>query len=124
MKYAHEGKINNQVSNFYEVCGQAQKCLKWREREKNRDFFTHLLKRKIKTYEGNTCPRILKGTETELERLSQQVNWKKAIKMHIAIVQPSLSKANAGKDILNLLGAVKSYIKDISNIDLEVYCNE
>lgn len=124
LKYAHEGKINNQVSNFYEVCGQAQKCLKWREREKNRDFFTHLLKRKIKTYEGNTCPRILKGTETELERLSQQVNWKKAIKMHIAIVQPSLSKANAGKDILNLLGAVKSYIKDISNIDLEVYCNE
>lgn len=123
LKYAHGGKISNMISNFYEVCGQAQKCLKWNDRDKSRQLFNRLFARKIKKYQGRECSRILKGTEEELEQLSSQVNWKKDLIMHINIVQPGLSCSNPSPDILNLLGCVSSYIKDVSNIDLNVYCN-
>lgn len=123
LKYAHGGKISNMISNFYEVCGQAQKCLKWNDRDKSRQLFNRLFARKIKKYQGRECSRILKGTEEELEQLSSQVNWKKDLIMHINIVQPGLSCSNPSPNILNLLGCVSSYIKDVSNIDLNVYCN-
>ena len=123
LKYSHGGKISNMISNFYEVCGQAQKCLKWNDRDKSRQLFNRLFARKIKKYQGRECSRILKGTEEELEQLSSQVNWKKDLIMHINIVQPGLSCSNPSPDILNLLGCVSSYIKDVSNIDLNVYCN-
>ena len=51
------------------------------------------------------------------------INWKKDLIMHINIVQPGLSCSNPSQDILNILGCVASYIKDVSNIDLHVYCN-
>lgn len=123
LKYAHEGRVSNMISNFYEVCGQAQKCLKWNDRDKSRQLFNRLFARKIKKYQGRECSRILKGSEEELEQLSSQVNWKKDLIMHINIVQPGLSSSNPSQDILNLLGCVASYIKDVSNIDLHVYCN-
>lgn len=123
LKYAHEGRVSNLISNFYEVCGQAQKCLKWNDRDKSRQLFNRLFARKIKKYQGRECSRILKGSEEELEQLSSQVNWKKDLIMHINIVQPGLSCSKPSQDILNLLGCVASYIKDVSNIDLNVYCN-
>jgi superfamily II DNA or RNA helicase len=124
LKYAHEGKISNLISNFYEVCGQAQKSLKWNDREKSRVLFTRLFAREQKKYGDRKCSRILKGSKEDLERMSTQINWKKDLVMHISIVQPSLSLNNPSKDILNLLGAVSSYIKDVSNIDLKIYCSK
>ena len=124
LKYAHEGRVSNLISNFYEVCGQAQKCLKWNDRDKSRQLFNRLFARKIKKYQGRKCSRILKGSEEELEQLSLQVKWEKDLIMHINIVQPGLSCSNPSLEILNLLGCVASYIKDVSNIDLNVYCNQ
>lgn len=49
LKYAHEGRVSNLISNFYEVCGQAQKCLKWNDRDKSRQLFNRLFARKIKS---------------------------------------------------------------------------
>jgi hypothetical protein len=124
LKYAHGGTVSNQISNFYEVCGQAQKCLKWNNREKSKSLFTRLFARERKKYEGRECSRIIKGSKEDLERLNTQINWKKDLIMHISIVQPSLSCNNPSEDILNLLGVVSSYIKDMSNIDLKVYCSK
>lgn len=122
LKYAHGGVVSNSISNFYEVCGQAQKSLKWKDH--NNDIFHHLLARKEKKYNGRTCSRILRGTENELERISQAANWKKSIKFHINIVQPALSKSNATEDILRLLGSVSDFIKETGNVELKVYCSE
>lgn len=124
LKFAKKGVISNQISNFYEVCGQAQKSLKWNSREKHRDFISRLFARMTKRYNGQECSRLLKGTQDDLEAINSQINWKKDIKMHIAIVQPALSASNPSSDILNLLGAVATYIKDYSNIDIEVFCSK
>ncbi|MDX1700252.1 MAG: DEAD/DEAH box helicase family protein, partial [Melioribacteraceae bacterium] len=103
LKYAKNGVVSNDIDNFYQVCGQAEKSLKWKHKE-GREFFNHLFKRKTKTLGGNTCSRIIKGTEDDLENLLNQAKWTKAMRFHIYIVQPSLSKANPSNDILILLG--------------------
>lgn len=49
LKYAHNGEVSNKISNFYEVCGQAEKCIKWRNRGKENELFDHLFRRIRKT---------------------------------------------------------------------------
>lgn len=120
LKYASNGEVNNSIDNFYQVVGQAQKSLKWKHKE-GRDFFSHLFKRKTKNLGGNNCSRIIKGTEEDLENFLEQAKWTKAMKFHIYIVQPSLSKANASEDILLLLGNVQHTLATVGNIDLKVY---
>jgi len=122
LKYAKNGVISNDIDNFYHVCGQAEKSLKWKHKE-GREFFNHLFKRKTKTLGGNSCSRIIKGTEDDLENLLNQAKWTKAMRFHIYIVQPSLSKANPSNDILLLLGNVQHYLATVGNIELKVYCS-
>jgi superfamily II DNA or RNA helicase len=122
LKYAKNGVVSNDIDNFYQVCGQAEKSLKWKHKE-GREFFNHLFKRKSKTLGSNSCSRIIKGTEDDLENLLNQAKWTKAMRFHIYIVQPSLSKANPSNDILLLLGNVQHYLATVGNIELKVYCS-
>jgi superfamily II DNA or RNA helicase len=123
LKYSNDGRVNNNIDNFYQVCGQAQKSLKWKHREE-RELFNHLFKRKTKTLNNNSCNRLIKGTEEELEELLSEIKYSKPIKFYIHIVQPSLSKSNASNDILLLLGNVYHYLATVGNIELNVYCSE
>lgn len=120
LKYALNSQVGNNIDNFYQVCGQAQKSLKWKHRD-GKEFFNHLFKRKTKTLNGTSCSRIIKGTEDDLENLLDQAKYTKPMKFHIYIVQPSLSKANASDDILLLLGNVHHYLATVGNIELKVY---
>lgn len=122
LKYALKGEVNNNIDNFYQVCGQAQKALKWKHKD-GREIFTHLFKRKTKTLNGNSCSRIIKGTEDDIENLLEQAKWTKAVRYHMYIVQPSLSKANASDDILLLLGNVQHCLATVGNIDLTIYAS-
>lgn len=122
LKYAKNGVVSNDIDNFYQVCGQAEKSLKWKHKE-GREFFNHLFKRKTKTLGGNSCSRLIKGTEVDLENLLNQAKWTKAMRFYIYIVQPSLSKANPSNDILLLLGNVQHYLATVGNIELKVYCS-
>ena len=120
LKYAKKGIVNNDIENFYQVCGQAQKSLKWKHR-KGHEFFSHLFKRMDKTLNGNSSSRLIKGTEEELDNLLNEAKWSKEMTFHIYIVQPSLSKTNASDDILLLLGSVYHYLSAVGNIELKVY---
>lgn len=73
LKYAKNGRIGNDIDNLYQVCGQAQKSLNWKYR-KGKDFFDHLLSRKIKVRNDQSCTRIVKGNEEELETLLGSAN--------------------------------------------------
>lgn len=123
LKYAKNGKVNNEIENFYQVCGQAQKSLKWKHRD-GREFFNHLFRRKTKTLNGASCSRLIKGTEEELENLLNQAKYTKPMTFHVYIVQPSLSKSKASNDILLLLGNVYHYLATVGNIELKVYSSQ
>lgn len=120
LKYAKGGKTGNDISNFYEVCGQAQKSLNWKYRN-GKDFFDHLLRRKNKTKGGQSCSRIIKGSEEQLELLLTAAKWTKEMKFHIYIVQPGLIKENASQNILLLLGNTHHYLHTVGNVELKVY---
>lgn len=125
LKFAMAGKVSSRIDNFYAVCGQAEKSLKWCEYENKKKFADRLLAR-IKGCDRKRSSRLLKGSEDDLISMRQQIEWKKEVRIHINIVQPSLSKDNADKapDILKLLGIVSEYMEDYGNIDFNVYCSK
>lgn len=120
LKFAIEGIVSNQIENFYQVTGQAQKSLSWKHRS-GREFFNHLLRRMKKTMNGNTCSRLLKGETADLERLLSQAKWDKELRFHIYIVQPGFNKSSASDDILLLLGVTYHYLATVGNVELIVY---
>ncbi len=120
LKFAEDGKVSKRISNFYEVCGQAQKSLKWKNGDK--DIFRRLIERVANTEKGEN--RILKGDLEALRQLSQDACLVKKIVVNLHIVQPGLSKADAPADILQLLGVVKNYAYEVCNASLAVYCSE
>ena len=121
LKFAHGGHPSRRIANFYEVCGQAQKSLKWKNVEMK--LFHQLIKRSQHTYKAGN--RILKGNIELLQQLAQEASFRKNVKVNLHIVQPGLSKADAAasSDILQLLGVIKNYAYEVCNAQLTVYCS-
>lgn len=119
LKFAHDGVVSNQISNFYEVCGQAQKSVHWKHKS-GKEFISHLLRRETKSKNGLTCSRLEKGDKNDLIKLSGILKNEIPVEYEIVIVQPSLSKANASDEILKLLGVTETYIKEFAEISLKV----
>lgn len=120
LKFAHDGHPSRRIDNFYEVCGQALKSLKWKNAEMQ--LFHQLIRRTTKTEKAEH--RILKGNIELLQQLSQDATAIKRVKVDLHIVQPGLSKSNAPSDILQLLGVVKNYAFEVCNAKVTVYCSE
>lgn len=122
LKYAKNGHISARIDNFYEVCGQAQKSVIWKQK-KGSDFFNHLLRRQTKVRLCQSRSRIEKGSVEKLESLMSMAK-RKPIKFEIFIVQPSLSINNPPEDTLRLLAVTEKYLKETANMDLNVIVNE
>lgn len=120
LKFAHDGHPTQRIDNFYEVCGQAQKSLKWKNVEMN--LFHRLIHRATNTAKAEH--RILKGDMELLQQLSQDAAVTKRVKVDLHIVQPGLSKGHAPADILQLLGVVKNYAFEVCNAKVAVYCSK
>lgn len=120
LKYAIGGQRGNNIENFRQVCGQAQRSLRWKHKA-GRQFFDRLLKRKTKTIGGASCSRIIKGAEEDLENLLDQAKYTKPMSFHIYIVQPALRRSKASEDILSLLGTIHHYLATVGNVELKVY---
>lgn len=119
LKYAIEGKVSNNIKNFYEVCGQAQKSVHWKHKEGS-EFVNHLLRRETKERNGSTCSRLEKGTVRDLEKLLEIAKKEIPFEYEIYIVQPGVSKTSISTDILTLLGVTENFTKEIGGINLTV----
>lgn len=123
LKYAVDGRVSNQIKNFYEVCGQAQKSIHWKHKD-GKELINHLLRRIEKKRNNETCSRLIRGEEEDLENLLLIAKQEIPIEFDIYIVQPGLSKNNVSEDILALLGVTENFIKEIGGIDLKVITSE
>ena len=119
LKYAHGGSVSNQIKNFYEVCGQAQKSMHWKHKG-GKEFINHLLRRQTKTRNGHTCSRLEKGNQADLVKLLNVAKNEIPVEFEIYIVQPGLSKSSASNEILTLLGVTETYIKEFADINVKV----
>ena len=117
LKYARGGTISGRIDNFYEVCGQAQKSLKWKHCERRR-LFDHLFKR-LKNKK-----RIVKGNVDILEDIQTKALWDIEVNFKISVVQPGISKEKITDDIKSLLATTSYYLKATGDVDFTIYISD
>ncbi|MER0441547.1 DEAD/DEAH box helicase family protein [Emticicia sp. W12TSBA100-4] len=119
IKYSKSGKIDSQISNLYEVCGQAQKSVNWKFK-KSKEFLDHLLRREIKKDKTESCSRFEKGTRDDLIKVLKLVHNRIPIIFKVFIIQPSISQATVTEQQLTLLGVTENYLLERAMINLKV----
>ena len=116
-KYSSAEAPGARVKDLYEVCGQAQKSARWRDRP-NR-MFTHMLKReKLRLDKGQTS-RFEQGTAAFLKKL--KASWQDyRYEFDVRIVQPGLSRAAVTEEGLHLLAGVETYLLETRAMKLRI----
>ena len=105
------------VDDFYFVCGQAQKCIHWKENPAG--LIDHMIRRELKRTKGSESSRFEVGILKKLNIIRRKIGRCETL-FKIYIVQPGLSKATVSSSILELLGATETYLKETYNLPLQV----
>lgn len=119
-KYSSEDAAGARVEDLYEVCGQAQKCVRWR-----RDigvFFQQLIRRERRRQERGARSGLEIGTVEKIYEIEDQARLL-VPRVTVAIAQPGLSKRRASDAQLHLLACTQVYLYETAFSDFEVYCN-
>lgn len=123
LKFARGGKVSNSIENLYQVCGQAQKSVRWKYYGGSK-VFDHILKRdEMKTNKGESS-RLLKGTTNDILMLREEASNKKELRYHVVIVQPGMSQSTCSHEMKILLGCTVQILHEQANIDCRVICSK
>ncbi|MCB1509276.1 MAG: DEAD/DEAH box helicase family protein [Hyphomicrobiaceae bacterium] len=119
-KYSAADTPGGRIDDLYDVCGQAQKSIRWRETP--RIFFEHMRKR-----EG-TRTRQGKPTRYELGEPATVNGWlarwnELSYSFEITCVQPGYAKSKAADEHLELLAATSYLLRDTWNIPFRLVCS-
>lgn len=119
LKYSSGDTPGARIQDLYEVCGQAQKSIKWKRR-KSYEIFNHILLR------GAMKPIRYEKGDSETVRKLLEMSKQIPIEYTIHIVQPGISKnkIKENQDISELLSVTDSYLMDTYMIPLKVITSE
>jgi superfamily II DNA or RNA helicase len=116
-KYSSAAMPGARVKDLYEVCGQAQKSARWRDRP-NR-MFTHMLKREKLRLDKGISSRFEQGTAAFLKKL--KAGWQDyRYEFDVRIVQPGLSRKAITEEGLHILAGVETYLLETRAMRLRV----
>ncbi|MBF7011877.1 DEAD/DEAH box helicase, partial [Novosphingobium sp. HR1a] len=116
-KYSSADQPGARVKDLYEVCGQAQKSARWRDRP-NR-MFTHMLKREKLRLDKGQSTRFELGTPAFLKKL--KASWQDyRYEFDVRIVQPGLSRSAISEEGLHLVAGVETYLLETRGMRLRV----
>jgi superfamily II DNA or RNA helicase len=119
-KYSGGAEPGQRLDDLYEVCGQAQKSIRWMSsHEKRSDLFTHLLRREAIREEAGLASRYEVG-DTEMLQMIREMSHLCQVKLKIHIVQPGLSKARVTSDQLELLSVTENHLTEIYELPFTV----
>jgi hypothetical protein len=119
-KYSGADSPGARVDDFYAVCGQAQKCIRWKHAGM-RHLVEHMEARETRWHEKGFS-RFVKGTHRDLARLRRFAR-KARTTLEVAIVQPGLAKGRVSTPILSLLGGTELFLKETADAELRVFCS-
>ncbi|MBR1160625.1 DEAD/DEAH box helicase [Bradyrhizobium elkanii] len=120
-KYSSAETPGARVKDLYEVCGQAQKSARWRDRP-NR-MFTHMLKREKLRLDKGQSSRFEQGTAAFLKKL--KASWQDyRYEYDVRIIQPGLSRAAIAEEGLHLLASVETYLLETRAMHLKVIASQ
>lgn len=116
-KYSSADTPGARVKDLYEVCGQAQKSARWRDRP-NR-MFTHMLKREKLRLDKGQSSRFEQGTAAFLKKL--KASWQDyRYEYDVRIIQPGLSRAAITEEGLHLLAGAETYLLETRAMKLRI----
>ena len=116
-KYSSAAKAGARLKDLYEVCGQAQKSARWRDRP-NR-MFSHMLKREKLRIDKGQSSRIEQGTAALISKL--KANWDSyRYEFDVQIIQPGLSRGAVAEEGQHLLASVETYLLETRAMRLKV----
>ncbi|HBI73847.1 MAG TPA: restriction endonuclease subunit R [Lachnospiraceae bacterium] len=118
-KYAHGDNPGARVADLYEVCGQAEKSIKWCQEPPT--IIDRLMKRESsRAQSGGTRFEI--GNVRKLREIKNKMRIFPA-KIEIFIVQPGIDSKAITDDMLRILSGTGSYLMDTYSIDLQIICS-
>lgn len=116
-KFSKEDTAGARVKDFYEVCGQAQKSVRWMENPPA--LFAHLLRREPKREKDKEATRFEKGDRDALFRI-KEMSRLLPIQLKVFIVQPGLSVDKVSPDQLELLSVTENYLMETYKLSFGV----
>lgn len=116
-KYSGEINPGARVKDLYEVCGQAQKSIRWKHSGISRLY--ERLKEREHIWRTEGASRFLKGSLPDLANIKNRARTA-SIKLQVYIVQPGLRKDAVSADMLRVLGSTAVYLKNTAQADLIV----
>lgn len=118
-KYSGGATPGARIKDLYEVCGQAQKSVRWMETRRQTDLFQHLLTRDPKVEGDASRSRYEKGTQADLVRIREKSRVQ-PLRLKVFIVQPGLSRAAASDAQLELLAVTENYLMETFKVSFSV----
>jgi superfamily II DNA or RNA helicase len=106
-KGAHGGRVSQDITNFYTVCGQAQKSIT--AKHAGLPTLYRDLKRRHETWATQGATRFLKGDMRQLAYFKEKARRSK-IEFEMILVQPGGSVATITDDALRLLATTELYL--------------
>lgn len=120
-KFSSEAYTGARVGDLYELCGQSQKSLRWRETPKV--FLQHLRKREGDRKKKTGVSRFELGDPSLVNGWLGR--WTElSFRFEITAVQPGYSKSAAKTEHLELLAATSSLLMETWTIPFSLICSD
>lgn len=123
LKFAREGRVSKSIENLYQVCGQAQKSVRWKYVGGHK-LFNRILCRNEKKVGRGKSSSLLKGSIEDILKLREEASNRKELRFHVVIVQPGMSKSSCTSEMKILLGNTVNVLHEMANIDCRVICSK
>ncbi len=121
-KFSSKPNTGSRIGDFYALCGQAQKSIKWKHN--GLDYLCEHMKHRNEAWEKTKNSRFLKGSVVDLNKLKKFSRFATNFVFEVTVVQPGLSKAKISDDVIQLLGSTEDYLLKTSNASFNVFCSK
>lgn len=119
-KYSHGKDAGARISDLYEVCGQAEKCVKWMEDA--REMLTRLLDREKNSKKNRDISRFESGNEKTIYQLKKKLKFYVA-SFSVYIVQPGVDSNKISPQMHQVLCCSQAYLQDTYAVPLKLICS-
>ena len=120
-KFAHGAKPGSRVADLYEVCGQAEKSVLWKQNIC--EVIERMKYRESRRMKLNGVSRFEKGDLKKLSTIRNKLRFLPA-KLDIFIVQPGVSASAITEDMHQILCGTQAYLLDTYGITLQMICSQ
>lgn len=118
-KYSSEDKPGARVNDLYEVCGQAEKSIKWCQNPI--EIITRIISREARKKQAGYS-RFNLGDMNALMTIRNKMRFYKT-RIRIGIVQPGMDSKKISPEMETIMCGTSAFLKDTYGITLEIICS-